>query len=55
MCGINKESDIVKFRAKFIIILDELENKKFLIDGNFNMKVWLEFSKKIKQFMVMRK
>lgn len=38
------------FGAKFIIILEELENKEFMIDQNFNMKMWLEFSRKIKKF-----
>tara|TARA_B100001057_G_scaffold492237_1_gene584220 strand:- start:475 stop:1650 length:1176 start_codon:yes stop_codon:yes gene_type:complete len=40
-----------KFGAKHFIILNELENKKFLVEDKFNMKMWLEFSSKIKNIV----
>ena len=37
-----------KFGAKHIICLEDFDNKEFLIDNNFNMKLWMEFSSKLR-------
>jgi len=40
-----------KFGAKYTIVLETLENKSFLINEDFNMRMWLEFSGQIKKLI----
>lgn len=40
-----------KFGAEHIICLEELENRKFLVDNQFNMKSWMEMSLLIKKLI----
>lgn len=44
-----KASYIKKFGAEKIICLEDLENKNFLENENFNMKSWIEMSLQIKK------
>lgn len=46
-----KAEYIKKFGAKYIICTEDLENKNFLENGNFNMKSWLEISMHIKKLI----
>jgi crotonyl-CoA reductase len=40
-----------KFGAEHVICLENLDNKDFLINNDFNMKLWMEFSLKLKSLI----